>query len=35
MTKFLAATLAVVAVAVTSPAFAATADLMSQYYIGR
>ena len=35
MTKLLAAALAVVAVAATSPAFAATADLMSQYYIGR
>ena len=35
MNKIIAATLAVVAVAVTSPAFAATADLMSQYYIGR
>ena len=35
MTKFLAAALAVVAVAVTSPAFAATTDLMNLYFIGR
>lgn len=35
MTKLIAATLAAAAVVLTSPAFAATADLMSQYYIGR
>jgi hypothetical protein len=35
MTKLIAATLAVIAVAATSPAFAATVDLMSLYYIGR
>ena len=35
MTKFLAATLAVVAIAVTSPAFAATTSIMHTYWIGR
>ena len=35
MRKFIAAALTVIAIAATSPAFAATADLMSQYYIGR
>ena len=35
MTKFLAAALAVVAIAVTSPAFAATTSIMHTYWIGR
>ena len=35
MNKIIAATLAVIAVAVTSPAFAATSDLMNLYFIGR
>ena len=35
MTKIFAAALVVAAVAAASPVFAATVDLMSQYYIGR
>ena len=35
MNKIIAASLAVVAVAVTSPAFAATTSLMHTYWIGR
>jgi hypothetical protein len=35
MTKLFTAALAVVAVAVTSPAFAATSSLMHAYWIGR
>lgn len=35
MTKFTIAAFAVVAAAVSSATFAAAADLMSQYYIGR
>ena len=35
MKKIALAALAVVAVAVTSPAFAATTDLMNLYFIGR
>lgn len=35
MNKLVIAVLTAAAVAATSPAFAATADLMSQYYIGR
>lgn len=35
MTKLFTAALAVVAVAVTSPAFAASTDLMHLYFIGR
>jgi hypothetical protein len=35
MNKIVAAALAVAAVALTSPAFAATADLMTAYYLGR